>query len=189
MADLTTLANVKEFLSITNASSDALIRSLITRISVQIENFVERPILVDDYTEITDGRENNRGHLMVEQFPINSIDTLHDDDNRVYDASSLIPAADYVFEASYGVVKLTDGAVFDVGIHNVKIVYNAGFADIPGDIEQVAIDLVDRKLHNAGRQNLKSEKLGRWAAAYGAELPEDVKEVLARYKKREFDIV
>ena len=189
MADLTTLAAVKEFLSITGNASDALITSLIKRISSQIENHLERVIADTLYTEFHDGRLNNRGQVILEQYPIISITSVFDDIDRVYGAGTEILAANRVVEVATAIIKRTDDIDFDEGIHNIRVIYRAGFAAVPGDVEQVAIDKVSRKLQGAGRENLKSERLGRHSVAFSNAITPDEAQVLERYKKRKLDIV
>lgn len=71
-----------------------------------------------------------------------SITSIHDDPLRVYGASTLIDAAKYVIgDADAGLI-LLDGLTFQQGLRNIKITYEGGFASIPADLEQAAIELV-----------------------------------------------
>ncbi len=196
MADLTTLALVREYLETPtgDTTKDALINSLINRMSGFIERFCNRVFIQATYTEFQDGKKNNGGILRLEQYPIVEITSVHDDTDRDYDAASLIDSADYVTEDSYGVLKRTDAIEFNEGIHNIKVVYIAGYENIaalPGDLQQACIELVTNKMNMAGKTHLKSERLSKWGATYGEQdaMPASIKEVLLQYQKRSFDVI
>ena len=196
MSQLVTAAQVKEYLDITGTDQDALINSLITRLSAFAETFCNRIFDDDDYTEIQDGQSFSDNQLFTKQFPINTLASVHDDKERVYGASTLIPAADLVFEADEGIIKRTDGGVFAEGVHNIQIIYNAGFVDIPDDLQQAVIELVGLKLSGRGRENLKSERLGRFAVTYMTHptlgqiaVTDSIQLTLNKYRKQDFRIV
>lgn len=93
----------------------------------------------EDITEYHDG--DGTGVVLLRNFPVNSVATVHDDIERSYDAASLVAATDYVVEACG---KLTlDGLVFDPGFKNVKVVYNAGYSAtvMPYDLKKAIANI------------------------------------------------
>lgn len=135
---ITTVESVKIYLNITDTNSDSILASLVASISKQIETECNRVFAKKDYTEYYDG--DGSDSLSLRQYPINSITSIHDDIGRDYGASSLVAAADYTFDAESGIVK--SDHCFSAGKNNIKVVYNAGYENIPGDLELAANYLV-----------------------------------------------
>lgn len=136
--ELTTLANVREYLGIDDAQTDddTLLQNLITRESAAIEKECNRTFGDATYTEYHDG--DGTDTVMLKQYPVNSITSIHDDTDRDYDSDTLIDSDDYVYDSDSGIVQL-DGFSFVPGRQNVKVVYNAGYTTIPTDLEQACI--------------------------------------------------
>ena len=86
-----------------------------------------------------------RDRLLVARPPIVSVTNLWDDPLRVYAtplASTLyvVPVAG-TDDANAGMIRL-DGYRFQAGVQNIKITYSGGYAVIPADLEQAAIEMV-----------------------------------------------
>ena len=79
-----------------------------------------------------------------------------------------------------------DGVTLNKGVNNIKVVYNAGYATIPYDLEQAVLELVAQKYHAADKmkQNIESMSAHGETVKYfmGVMLPE-TKAVLDRYRK------
>ena len=195
MADLTTAAKVKEFMGITHSDWDALIASLITRMSSFIEDYCGVPFSSTDYTdERYDGLEFNGGVLRLKNYPIISVASLYDDTSRDFQSDALIATDDYVWYADEGVVRMVDGGVFNEGEQNIKITYTAGYTEVPSAIDQVCIELVTAKLKDRGMSGLvQSEKLGRWSVTYWRgtkiEVSASALEALERYRRKDLHVV
>ena len=102
------------------------------------------------FTEYYHGDEW-RDRLLVACAPLASITNLWDDPTRGY--LTPISASSYAIEdADAGMIRLLDGLTFSKGLRNIKITYQGGFATIPADLEQAAIELVwacrEKGVHN-----------------------------------------
>lgn len=153
---LTTVQNCKAFRNIPadNQEHDDELARLILAVQQWLERECERQFEQATVTEYYNGAGPSacgrapsapgvttwRDTLTVARPPINTITNIWDDPLRVYPtplASSL-----YVIEdATAGVIRL-DGLTFQQGLRNIKITYSGGFATIPTDLEQAAIELV-----------------------------------------------
>ena len=73
MADLTTLANVKEYIDIKSEDTtfDSLIERLIEASSAQIESYCNRSFQIQDYSESYDG--NTSDIMFLNHTPITSV--------------------------------------------------------------------------------------------------------------------
>ena len=142
---LTTLAAVKEYLGITGTTSDALLTNLIVRISRLLEAIWGQRIGLASYDEKRNGLNSQD---LLTRRPIVSITSLYQSLDQVWDSSSLINPADYLWDSETGIIHLKAGGWFLKGFRNVRIVYDAGFDPIPPDIEQIAIRAVAREYRN-----------------------------------------
>jgi len=167
----TTLSNVKEFFRVTGTGMDTLIAKLILRITAEIQNYCERKLFSAVYTQYYSG--DGYQTLLVDEYPITAITSIHDDDDHVYGADTLIDSGDYIFNAgsksaNCGLIKM-DGSYFSRGTENIKIVYTAGYTTIPGDVEEACILMIgaDKLFHDlifnaplAQGENSESKDLG-----------------------------
>jgi hypothetical protein len=184
VSDLTTLANVKAWTKEPGTGLDALISDLITRVSKYIKVYCERDILSKDYTEYHNGHGSN--YLLLNQYPITAITSIHDDLDRNFDASTLIDSDDIIFttgtnEALAGIVYL-DGFSFSCGKNNIKVIYTAGYASVPADLEQACIRMVIAEMRD-GTEGQMIRLSGNGEEFLPINLRREAMKVLDRYKK------
>ena len=88
--------------------------------------------------------------LIVSRPPVISITNMWDDPLRVY-ATPILNSLYTIQDSNSGLIRL-DGLTFQSGINNIKITYSGGFATIPSDLEQAAIEMVwaarEKGVHN-----------------------------------------
>lgn len=183
MANLVTLERVKTYLEIANTETaqDVLLQDLIMRIGTWAERYCDRSFAKATYTEQRDG--DGTATLLVRQWPLLSVTSLYDDPIRVFGAATQIAAADFALYSNQGMIRL-DGLVFSAGIQNVKITYEAGYADIPEDLQQALIELVADRFRNKENQGIRSLAIGSYRVDYGEEeLPSEIKGVLDGYRR------
>ena len=145
MEDLTTLANVREYLQKTadDLDDDVLIGSLISRLSALVQGYVGRPLLgASPTTELVNGQ--GTPFVQFKGWPASSFATLHVSADQVFDATTLIAAGDYIVDLDRGIVKLKAG-VFFAGFRNVQEVYQQSTV-IDGGVEQKVIEMVAKAL-------------------------------------------
>lgn len=153
---LTTVAHCKAFRGI--ASDDQSHDDELTRLIPAVQAFLEQECarafeqatVTEYYHGAGSGRYDDgqqtmpswRNRLIVARPPLVSITSLYDDPLRVYGASTALAAGNYVIaDANAGLIVL-DGLTFSRGLRNIKITYVGGYATIPADLEQAAIELV-----------------------------------------------
>jgi hypothetical protein len=138
---LTSLVKLKEYLGITstNTDDDAFLENIITRVSDDIESTCNRVFRAATYTEYYRGSGTDK--LLLRNFPINTITTIHDDMDRDWGADTLIASTEYnISDEVEGMVIYTDGIFTDCGsTENIKIVYNAGYNVLPYDLEMACL--------------------------------------------------
>ena len=176
MAVLTTLAAVKAYAGITNSEMDALITSLITRVSAAIENYVQGVISQQAVSETRNG--NGGAAMLLADYPVTSVESL------VIDGQTIPPAAGFGLPGW----RLADrlivmvGYAFNRGRANVVVNYTAGFATIPADIEQACIESVLLTMKRRDHVDVSSKSLGGETVTFiTAEITPSAKKVLNSY--------
>lgn len=130
--DLASLALVKQWLGVTDTSSDLVLGSLISQISAFVYNKTSRDFfLPKSITELYDGRGRDR--MIITNWPVQSMQAVYVDGNlvppAVEDTDSgwlLEPASD----EPPGLMQRLDlrgGYIFTMGRKNVRLVYSAGY--------------------------------------------------------------
>jgi len=171
-----------EVLKTTPDQNDVL-KSIIDSISTSIEKYCSRTFLSTSYTEYYNG--DGRSILYLKNYPIISITSIHEDDNWVWDSSTLISTSYYRTFDDLGII-FKDGTRLDTGRLNIKVVYVAGFTTIPSDIQNVAIVESIRMFDNMKTLNLSSRSENNSTTSYIIDgfLPKS-KSVLNLYKLKD----
>src|SRR5215831_9193134 len=130
--DLITLAQLKEYMGITDTNSDAVLQDMITAASTFAETYCSRTFHETSYTnEIYDGPGGRT--LMLRNYPASSVDSVVIDDDSVPLASQ-VNGAGYTFDSQR--VILRGCYCFRMDYQNVAITYTAGFTTIPYDLQE-----------------------------------------------------
>ena len=157
--DIITLVDVKQYLNIelTDVTNDDLFLSWITQATSRIERFIDQPVVSREAVDILDGNggwtilaktgriislvSNGQPGSLLDASAINNVQyrTLALDPWQaiVTDAAQI-----YVDPIAPWKVQLLDWYLFFVGFGNIRLRYNAGFATVPGEISEVAVEMV-----------------------------------------------
>lgn len=184
MANLTTLTKVKNYLGISGTDEDTLLNELISGASGAIENFCNRILGEATYTEHHDGR--GKSSVVLKQFPVVSVTSVHDDIDRDFEVGDLVDADNYIVDMVAGMVMLKSNATFADGILNVKVVYRAGYSTIPESVDlacQIWVAAFYNRLKD-GADGFASENIGGIAQAFlNISMPENVKALILPYRE------
>lgn len=177
--DITTLANVKDWLDIPadQTDDDALLGRLITAASGWLESWLNRRILLADYAELRDG--SGGATLSLKHYPVVSVASVEID-------GRIVPAAVSATAPGWRVVgrRLTlYGYAFTRGVGNVAVAYTAGYVDVPPEIEQATIELVGLRYRSRKRIGLTSEAFAQQTTGYSqADMPSETRTALEQYR-------
>jgi len=183
---LVTLELVKQHLEVpsTNVSQDAKLSLLIDVGSEHVELFCQRTFAEATYTRQYDG--TSQSELVIDEFPVSSITSLHIDNGRDFDTTALVDVGDYEL-ISPNTLRLHSSR-FPRGSLNVKVVYTAGYATIPSAVQYATLLIIEQLF----RQN-QDRRVGRNSVSKNGETvsyvhgwPEESKKLLAPYKRHEF---
>lgn len=156
---LISVQTVKEYLNIHDNNKDNLISSLIEYAGMYISNYCNQNIEINNNTFLLNGN-NSRFLLLPAYFPIISLYALYyrndfaesftELDKTNYDIIK-IDKIDYLFTASG----------FISGLSNYKCIITTGYAEIPADIQNVALELVSIALKESDAgTGIKGGRLG-----------------------------
>jgi uncharacterized phiE125 gp8 family phage protein len=182
----TSLARVKEHLGITNASSDAKLENLINASFASLESYIGQSLKAATYTEFFDG--DGTDEVLLNNYPVVAITSIHDDIDRAFGSDTLIDAADYTFYSNknenIGRVRLLNGLAFSPGIQNVKVIYLAGYVTVPYDAEQACVELVAWHWNKAGTEGYTAQSLGGKSETYDMRyIPDFIRGQVQKFRK------
>lgn len=195
--DLCVLADLKAWLNIQTSAEDTLLQNLITRGSAQMLRWMNRDhIIATTYTENRDG--SDALFLLPRNFPLISVTSVSVDSIAIPAAAGQVGAG-FVFDARK--IMLRGGSTafyalgpysgqyqyrFTRGFQNVQLVYQAGYASVPADLQQAAIEgfayVYRRRTHIGEDANSAS---GQITINFSREmLPPSVVATLEQYTRR-----
>jgi hypothetical protein len=191
---LTSLETVKEHLGVPPATLtyDDLLKRLINASSARVEahcdRFLKRRTGIVDYH---DGIAGNR--LLLNQWPAEIPTELWIDPTGEFtDVDYKLASGDYYLETSakgegVGIV-LAGGRSFPNGIRNIKILYDAGYATVPSDLEDACIWFVEYlyNMRNDRTVGLETKGKNQENTTYRGDIPPIVKEHLELYRRLEW---
>ncbi len=182
--DLTTIAAVK-ILTGVGADDDIPTQQHITDASFFANSYTGRILASQTFTEYYDGDGTNL--LFLDNYPISSITTIHQDKDRTFATASLVAATDYFTYANNRKL-IGDGVTWLKGLQTIKVVYVAGYVigSIPDDLVNAVtmlIDFWDRE-YKAHRFGVTSTGTETNRITYEKNIPVEIKEMLNPYKKK-----
>lgn len=182
--DLTTLDDVKNYMSETSSNADAALALLITAESGFVKRYCDDPFLQNSYDFIESGWG---GRMMPLPYgPVSSVTSVMVNNQNI-PARSLPSRDGFSFNSKDQCVRLS-GYTFCHGQNNVEIFYTAGYAtidDLPGDLRFAVTKLVVHRFRERTRTGKGNESIGgKQTASYNDSMPSDVQVTLDRYRRR-----
>lgn len=172
MGLLTTIDKVKEFLTETSDKDDLRLTACLTRASAIIEKYCRRTFLQTTYTgEMYDGTGTDV--LTLRHFPIVGTPTVLESGSAMVVGTD--PAASPTPEV---LVYATEGQLIRnfytwlLYRNYYKVTYNAGFAAIPQEIVEAAIEMTLIMLKEKERAGLAQHTTGAVTSTYIRTLPQ-----------------
>ena len=147
MADadvLCSLTNLKTILTISGTGEDGRLEDALHHATNMILTYIDRTIVQTSYTEYRDG--TGTPFLNLHHYPlIGNPTTVNVDNDRDFPASlNLDVDDDYLVESAEGILRIVMSPIFGLGqaiwplgVQNVKVVYSAGYATVPRDLERI----------------------------------------------------
>jgi hypothetical protein len=181
-----TLAQAKGYLKIPllDLTQDSIVEFFVNASSDLMESEMDRKIKSQSLTEYYDGKINNI--LMLKEYPIVSISSVKFDASGQFSGSeTTVPSTDYGITDDNN--SLYYRGYFPAGYKNIQVIYTAGYATVPMDLQNACLWAV--MYYYQMREN---KDIGRTSKGKGdesisilQELPQEVKNAIARHRRLE----
>ena len=157
---------------------DAYLERLINSASQQIERYCNRRFVPWNYVEIFDG--NSSDQQILSNFPVLAINEVCVDSSRVFGEDTIVTNYSLVD----GNVLQRIGSSWGSSQQSVRVSYTAGFEEIPADLEDACIMLVEirYRLKNDRRLGRESQSKAGEDITFVAGWPTEVTTILDEYK-------
>lgn len=132
--NMTTLADVKGLLGISDSSSDARLTALIGAASQQVEDYCGRILSSRSVTE-TSFSDDSLDFYVVDHIPVIAVSSISVD-------GSPLALTDIIVLKSAGIVRMIDGSPIAGPGQKIEVEYQAGFSTVPSSVSDAALSLV-----------------------------------------------
>lgn len=192
--NLVTRAVVKSILAIDGGVDDSYLDTMIGWVSAEIANYCNRVFVVEGLTDqfwpaqtFSYSVPGGADLLQLSRFPAVSVTSLTEN------GEALVADTDYTIDLDKGqILRLDDnGYPAKWAPYPIVVVYSAGYADIPGDIQDAACRMIKARRDARGRDPfLKQQNIPGvleqqwWVAGPGqtGNMPPDVADILDNYR-------
>ena len=194
MADLTTIEDYKDFMGITSTKEDLKLTSLVTSASALVKSYCGRSFVdyvSSDKTEYITV-EDDIYSIALEEFPVISITSVEERYSYSSDYVALTTANnEYYLDTKTDSIVRTNGGYgyrnWPKGPGSVKVVYTAGYATMPQDLELAVFDIITyyHKSEYRGYKMLAGAATnapGSTSQYRNVSFPDHIKRVLDLYK-------
>jgi hypothetical protein len=149
MADLITLDIYKQAKAITTSKDDERLSLLVPAVSQLVKTYCGNSFIdyyANDYTEyITNDWTTD--FIQVTESPLNTITSLSERSGPTEDYTALVENTDFVVNnRTDGIIRI--GTNWPVGVNAVKVIYKAGYAAVPVDLQLALVDLIHYYMHS-----------------------------------------
>lgn len=108
-----------------NTRNDPILENLIASVSLSIERYLNRPVLVAERTEYLDVR-HDRCSYQLAAFPVSSITSVKNSSTYDWTVDAKVEGTDYVLDLETGILRQIAGWV--TGAEALQVVYTGGLA-------------------------------------------------------------
>jgi hypothetical protein len=144
-----------------------------------LAQWLSRDIISTSYTQKLDGKGGDE--VVLSNYPVTAV-SLVKIDGVAIDLAILTTDKGYNFDEHS--IYLTGGLAFSKGKRNIQVSYTAGFATVPAELEQVAIDLISIKYRERDRIGLDSKALAGETTSFATrDMPNRARAILDQYRK------
>jgi len=146
-----------------SANETTVIENMINLATQYAEKYIGRHIETrgTDATQTFDIPKNT-SEIFIKNFPVISVTSVTED------GTVLVLDTDYIKYDDQGtfVKGLTEGYYWANGLKKVVIVYEGGYATVPEDLQQWAIEVVGYMYETKSMGNIASERVGQLSVTY-----------------------
>lgn len=184
---LTSVAVAKDHLGIpaSDPSQDGRVERFINVCSDRIANYCNRQLTSGAVTEKVHGGMNNM--LMLKEWPVTSIQSVSVDLSGQFSEDTVIEPSRYRIIDDGTVVY---DSVFPYGYGNVQVIYTAGYATVPADLEMACLLFVEwlYRFRNTGSIGRSAISKGDESTTILQDIPGIIKSMIDPFRRTEFTV-
>jgi len=193
--DLITLNYAKQYLSLTVTTYDTLLGQLIDAASQAVVSYCHNNFVITNYLEFYDLTEGGY-KLALKNYPVTALTTVTL--FPYFTDPVTVSGSDFIVSAA-GIIALKPGATttatststyynFPWGFQSVEVVYSAGYATVPNDVQLATAQVVQRLYYASQIDTTKdSERIGDYNYKNRLDafmtITDEIKSVLNKYKR------
>jgi hypothetical protein len=186
---LTSLDMAKEFLKIPLAQTamNSIVELCINSASQDLETETDR--FLKKRTSLVEYRGGYGDPFLVpKQYPIISVSEIRVDSSCIFGSDTIVPSSEYTI-ADEEMTIYRIGSYWERGLKNIKITYTCGFDPVPSDLENACLWLVAwyYKIRNSEDIGRTTKSKEGESTSYSQSMPQNVKDIIKRYKRTEFN--
>lgn len=166
---LCTVADVQKQSGVTYTGDDlTVVENMINLVTRFAENYIGRFIKgrgsnIDEYHDV----EEETNELFLRNFPIISVATVQENPDDASPPTPLVVTTDYLISHASGRLIRRDGSWYrGNGLRSVKVSYQGGYATVPEDLMQWAVEAVIALFADKTRGDVQSERVGQLSVTY-----------------------
>lgn len=192
---LCTVDDISSFFGIDEDTDvEALVESLINRVSKQFESYCDKDFVKQSYTEYLD-LESYSDTIFPKNYPITTVSGIFADTSWEWASGTEIDSTTYRVSDTNKIV-LRSGS-FSSGKQAIKIVYEAGYHegdvetldDVPLDLRLACIKEVTRLYRDRKKKGISKDDIDSGPGTYAydyvmSEMEPETTGVLERYRRR-----
>ncbi len=142
MADLITLADVKQFSNIVSTTQDNSILDLIPKASAMVRNYCDRNFIDFFSTSKIEVFSGGTPSLWPKELPIQNILNIEYSGDFGQTYNSLVEYTDFVYNNETETIDVLFIDCFPKMINGYRLTYTGGYEVCPADLKQATIDIV-----------------------------------------------
>ena len=139
--NLITRQEYKAYAGIKSTNYDVEIDALIPRVSELVKNYCRRTFVDYMDTEKIEVFSGDCSKLILSESPVVSVNLVQQSDDYGQTYDNLVNFKDWVADGDY-VIPLNFSEYWDKKIRGYRVVYLAGYEDVPQDLALAVMDLV-----------------------------------------------
>lgn len=175
-----TVDSLKQYLKICDNSQDRLLKLLLESAISTVESYIGRKIEKSDYNEVING--DAQREIFTKNYPINSITKIsYNTGTHETPVWEDLDKVDYTYKSTTWNIYLKEHLIR--GFQNYKIEYNAGYTEVPADIQICILKLASKYYNTSTSDGIKWETVNGDRIDFDAsQIPNDVLVILSSYR-------
>lgn len=144
---LVTRAEYKAYAGLSSTTQDSIIDALIPKVTALVKSICRRTF-VDYVEDVKEDVFDGGDYFIPSEYPVLSISSLSVSYDYGQTYTDLTEYTDFVLKKSEGIIVPISSTTFDNYVNGYKLVYTAGYEELPEDLKLAILDLISYYIKN-----------------------------------------